>query len=243
MVALRGAKPDDLPITEGSLSSDVVQKRWVSTAAPAASGSSSAAFSRRPSTGCSPITSKYEPFTTPACTTRGSPRPISVKSIVENSPKALIECARDLQVVDLGDRERGVRCADARGALTDVDQPVLVAIDQRPQQHAAHHAEDGGVGADAERKRNDDRCGETLGTQQGAEPDPHVLGERRHGIDPAGVPDAAHRIANARDVAELPSAASRADSWSSPRSIRSLMLRARCPRISSSRSRSSGRTR
>ena len=38
-------------------------------------------------------------------------------------------------------------------ALTDVDQPLLVAVDQRPQQHAADDAEDRGVGADAQRQR------------------------------------------------------------------------------------------
>jgi holo-[acyl-carrier protein] synthase len=58
------------------------------TAAPAASGPSSVAFSSRPATGRRPMTSKYEPPTTPARTTRGSPRPTSVKSIVEKSPNA-----------------------------------------------------------------------------------------------------------------------------------------------------------
>ena len=48
-------------------------------------------------------------------------------------------------------------------ALPDVDQPVLVAVDERPQQHAADDAEDGGVGADAERQRQDDGEGEALG--------------------------------------------------------------------------------
>ena len=48
------------------------------------------------------------------------------------------------------------------GALADVDQAVLVAVDQRPQQHAADDAEDGGVGADAERQREDDGDGQAL---------------------------------------------------------------------------------
>ena len=34
------------------------------------------------------MTSKYDPPTTPARTTRGSPRPIMVNSIVEKSPNA-----------------------------------------------------------------------------------------------------------------------------------------------------------
>ena len=78
-----------VPITAGSLLNAVVQKRWVSTAAPSAFGPSSAALSSRPSTGRRPITSKYDPPTTPARTVRGSPSPIIVNSIVEKSPKAL----------------------------------------------------------------------------------------------------------------------------------------------------------
>ena len=77
-----------LPITDGSLLSDSVQNRCVNTAAPAAAGPSSDGPSRRPSTGRSPITSKYEPPTTPARTTRGSPSPTIVKPMVEKSPKA-----------------------------------------------------------------------------------------------------------------------------------------------------------
>ena len=45
----------------GRRCSPVVQNRWVSTATPAAFGPSSPAFSRRPSTGRRPMTSKYEP--------------------------------------------------------------------------------------------------------------------------------------------------------------------------------------
>src|SRR5258708_17299909 len=41
--------------------------------------------SRRPSTGWRPMTSKKLPPTTPACTTRGSPKPITVNSVVEKS--------------------------------------------------------------------------------------------------------------------------------------------------------------
>ena len=88
IVADRSLNLMTLPMTDGSPASAVVQKRWVSTAAPAAWAPSSVASSRRPSTGRRPMTSKYDPLTTPARTTRGSPRPTSVKSSVENSPKA-----------------------------------------------------------------------------------------------------------------------------------------------------------
>ena len=78
IVALRSPSLTVLPMTDASLWSVSLQKRYVSTAAPAAAGPSSDGPSRRPCTGRSPMTSKYEPPTTPARTTRGSPRPIIV---------------------------------------------------------------------------------------------------------------------------------------------------------------------
>jgi hypothetical protein len=97
-VAVRDATRSVLPITAGSLLNWVVQKRCVSTTTLAASVPSSCGLSNRPSTGRSPITSKKDPLTTPALTTRGSgPSPITVKSTVENSPKALKAVARDLK--------------------------------------------------------------------------------------------------------------------------------------------------
>ena len=79
-----------------------------------------------------------------------------VNSMVEKSPR--------LQVAQLGDREMSVLQADALGGLVDVDQAVLVAVDERPEQHAPDDAEDGGVGADAEGQREDDGEGESLGS-------------------------------------------------------------------------------
>ena len=94
MTALRVPRRTVLPRTSGSLFSPVVQKRCVSTAAPAAPGPSSPLFKRRPSTGRRPITSKYEPSTTPARTVRGSPRPTIVNVICENSPIAVTDFSR-----------------------------------------------------------------------------------------------------------------------------------------------------
>src|SRR3954469_20265232 len=88
IVAERSPSLTVLPITDGSLPSEVDQKRYVSTAAPAALGPSSDASSNRPRIERSPITSKYDPPTTPARTTRGSPRPTMVNSMVEKSPNA-----------------------------------------------------------------------------------------------------------------------------------------------------------
>ena len=50
-----------LPITAVSLLSELVQNRYVRTAAPAALGPSSCAFSNRPSTGRRPITVEERP--------------------------------------------------------------------------------------------------------------------------------------------------------------------------------------
>ena len=81
---------------------------------PPPSGRRRCAFSRRPSTGRRPITSKNEPPTTPAFTMRGSPpRPIIVKSTVEKSPKAPIVRDARLEVVDL--RHREGQCSRRRG--------------------------------------------------------------------------------------------------------------------------------
>ena len=84
-----------------------------------------------------------------------------------------------LEVVDLRNRKGDVLCAETWRVLADVDQTIFVAIDQRPQQHAADHAEDRGVGADAERERDHDRGGQALGPLQRAAGDPDVLCESR----------------------------------------------------------------
>ena len=60
-----------------------------------------------------------------------------------------------LQVAELRDRKLGVLDADAARALMKVDEAVLVAVHERAQKNAPDDAEDGGVGADAERERDD----------------------------------------------------------------------------------------
>ena len=74
-----------------------------------------------------------------------------------------------LQILDFGDGEIGVFDADAGGALADVDEAILVAIDERAEEDAADDAEDGGVGADAESERKDDGDGEAFGAGERAE--------------------------------------------------------------------------
>ena len=51
---------------------------------------------------------------------------------------------------------------DAGRALPQVDEVLFVLVDQRPEQHPADDAEDGGVGANAQRQRQDDRDGEAF---------------------------------------------------------------------------------
>ena len=63
------------------------------------------------------MTSKYEPPTTPALTTRGSPRPTSVKSIVEKSPNAAMVVARDLKSLISGTENVRVRRTPMPAAL------------------------------------------------------------------------------------------------------------------------------
>ena len=103
-----------------------------------------------------------------------------MKPMVEKSPNARQRLDARAQVVESpGTENVGVVGADAGRALADVDQAVLVAVDERPQQHAAHHAEDGGVGADAERQRDDDGDGEALDPGQRPQREAEV-GEEAH---------------------------------------------------------------
>src|ERR1019366_9737947 len=72
------------------------------------------------------------------------------------------------QILDFRDGEIRVVDAESARALANVDQAVLVAIDQRPQQHAAHQGEDGGVGADAQGEGEDYGYGQPFGAHERA---------------------------------------------------------------------------
>ena len=76
-----------------------------------------------------------------------------VKPMVEKSPNAVSVLTPARRSWISGTEKARVLDADARRALADVNQPVLIAIDQRPQQHAAHQRENRRVGADPERQR------------------------------------------------------------------------------------------
>ena len=166
IVAERSPSLIVLPITVGSLASAVVQNRCVSTAAPAACGPSSVASSRRPRTGTQAhhleVRSADDPGAHHARLAEADQREVDGREFAEGGqrldPRA--------EVADLRHRELGVLGADAARALADVDQAILVLVDERPQQHAADDAEDRGVGADAERQRDDDRDRQSLDAGQ-----------------------------------------------------------------------------
>jgi hypothetical protein len=107
------------------------------------------------------------------------------------------------EVADLGHGEGEVVGADAECGLADVDQPVGIAVDERPQQHGADDAEDGGVGADPERERHHHGQREALGAEQRAAGEAEVAGERLRGVEPARPPHALDGFAGEEDVAEL----------------------------------------
>src|SRR5262249_32741156 len=81
------------------------------------------------------------------------------------------ECAQafdaGLQILDFRYGKRGVFFAPALRALPDIDQTVLVAVDERLKQDPAHHGEDGGIGAYAQRQREDDGDGKPSGALEG----------------------------------------------------------------------------
>ncbi len=66
------------------------------------------------------------------------------------------------EVLDFRDRKHRVLVPQAPRALADVDQAILVTVDERPQQHASDNAEDGGVGANTKRERDDDGDGQSF---------------------------------------------------------------------------------
>ena len=58
-----------------------------------------------------------------------------------------------LEVLNFGDGKVDVLATDADSALPNVNEAIFIGIHQRAQEHAAHQAEDGGVGADSQCQR------------------------------------------------------------------------------------------
>ena len=86
------------------------------------------------------------------------------------------------QILNFGHGKRSVVGADATRTLADVDQAILVAIDKRPQQHAAHHAKDGGVSADAQRQREHHGDRKPLDARERADREFQVAQEGQEGF-------------------------------------------------------------
>ena len=63
---------------------------------------------------------------------------------------------RSFQVMNFRNGKHGIRKLEPRRALPDVNQPILVAVHQRAQQHPTHQAEDRRVRANAQRQRQND---------------------------------------------------------------------------------------
>ena len=147
----------------------MVQKRYVSTAAPAACrpvvGRVEQSAPDRPQPHDLEVRSADDPGADHARLAKADHRELDGREVAEGRQRFDTR----LQVPELRNRELGVLDADAGRALTDVDQAVLVAVDERPQQHAPDDAEDRGIGADAKRQRHDDGEGQALDPGQGPE--------------------------------------------------------------------------
>src|SRR5215472_2883016 len=72
---------------------------------------------------------------------------------ISNRAQAFYACPK---ILDLRHAKCRVVVTDPRGALPEVDQAVLVAVDQGFEQDAAHQRENGGVRTDAQSQRQDD---------------------------------------------------------------------------------------
>src|SRR5262249_36246470 len=112
-------------------------------------------------------------------------------------------CDARSQIIDFRYRKRHVVEAEARRGLPDINQAVFVAVDQRTEQDAADDAEDGGIGAYPESKRDDDSGRQSLGAHEGPEGKADVTAERFDLVDPPRSPHAAHRVACEDEVAEF----------------------------------------
>src|SRR6185436_14694861 len=67
------------------------------------------------------------------------------------------------------DREGSVFHPDAFGTLSEIDQPVLITVDQRPQQDASNHAENRRVGTNPQGQRDNNGDSQTLDFDQGSQ--------------------------------------------------------------------------
>ena len=93
------------------------------------------------------------------------------------------------QIAHFGNGEGDVGARRSIHRVSQVDQPISVAVRQRLEEHAADHAEDGRVGADAERQSDHDDGGERGSVPQRAKRVLHVGCNAFDPREPAPVTD------------------------------------------------------
>ena len=87
-------------------------------------------------------------------------------------------------VIEFPDRNAGVRPSRERRRLPDEQQAVGVGVGQRLEQHAANHAEHGGVRSNAEAQREHGKHREQTIAPERADGEPDVLKQEIHGCAP-----------------------------------------------------------
>ena len=112
-------------------------------------GEQPAAQRRTPSTGSSSAVTSAE------FTRRGRSGVPRLTEPSRYAPTPWNDRLRSLNSAHSGSRDPEVVEAERRERAGDEDQPLGLGIRQRLEQHAVDDAEDGGVGADAERERQD----------------------------------------------------------------------------------------
>ncbi len=88
------------------------------------------------------------------------------------------------QILDFGHGECSVLVACAQRALSDVDQPVLVTVDQRLEQHPAHQREDRRVRTNSQRQRQHHRDRKPFGPSQRPDRNSQVVNEGHYLLPP-----------------------------------------------------------
>ena len=149
--------------------------------------------------------------------------------------------ARDLKSSISGTENVMFAAPMPRRALADVDEAIFAAIDQRTQQDAANDAEDRGVGADAEASVTTTVAARPLTRRRERTPTRISCPESAWAASSQRLCHTRRIDSRRRDVTEFAQRGEARGFRILAALIRSFTLIARCPRISSSSSRSSGR--
>ena len=126
-------------------------------------------------------------------------------------------------------RRRVLRESGEARIFPDHDQPVGLAVRQRPQQHGIHRRDDGGGGADAECEREQRDEHDAAIAQRRADGDADVLQQR---LEPGSAVRLVEALARRSDIAECPPAMRRASSGDAPSAMSCSVSMAICASIS-----------